>query len=47
MVPGQLLDRASHVLIAGPLKDAQDESALTRGADAGELLAVVARVSFG
>lgn len=41
-----LLDRAGHVLVAGPLKDARDESALTRAADAGELLAVVARVSF-
>ncbi|WP_406471958.1 hypothetical protein OH738_40875 (plasmid) [Streptomyces hirsutus] len=41
-----LLDRAQHVLVAGPLKDTEDESALTRAADSGELLAVVARVSF-
>jgi hypothetical protein len=41
-----LLDHAQHVLVAGPLKDAKDESALARTADSGELLAVVARVSF-
>ncbi|WP_455355915.1 hypothetical protein [Streptomyces sp. SYSU K217416] len=41
-----LLDRAQHILVAGPLKDAKDESALTQAADSGELLAVVARVSF-
>lgn len=40
-----LLDRAQHVLVAGPLTDATDDWA-TRAADAGELLAVVARVSF-
>jgi hypothetical protein len=42
-----LLDRAQHVLVAGPVKDAADETALTRAAGCGELLAVVARVSFG
>ncbi|MFF0170221.1 hypothetical protein [Streptomyces prasinus] len=41
-----LLDGAQHVLVAGPLKDTEDEGALTRAADSGELLAVVARVSF-
>ncbi|WP_233221407.1 hypothetical protein [Streptomyces carminius] len=41
-----LLDRAQHVLVAGPLKGAPDESGLTRAADSGELLAVIARVSF-
>ncbi|MGV9277685.1 hypothetical protein [Streptomyces griseosporeus] len=41
-----LLDRTQHVLVAGPVKGANDESALTRAADDGELLAVIARVSF-
>ncbi|MEV5598940.1 hypothetical protein [Streptomyces sp. NPDC052496] len=41
-----LLDTAQHVLVAGPLKDGRDESELKTAADAGELLAVVARVSF-
>lgn len=42
----ELLDRASHVVVAGPLKNAQDEAALTPAADAGELLAAIAHVSF-
>ncbi|WP_370417359.1 hypothetical protein AB8O64_01300 [Streptomyces sp. QH1-20] len=42
-----LLDRAQHVLVAGPVKDAADETVLTQAARTGELLAVVARVSFG
>ncbi|WP_084718855.1 hypothetical protein [Streptacidiphilus carbonis] len=41
-----LLDRSQHILVAGPLKDAADESALSWASDSGELLAVVARVSF-
>lgn len=41
-----LLDRAQHVLVAGPVKDAEDQGAIQRAADTGELLAVVARVRF-
>lgn len=41
-----LLDRAQHVLIAGPVKTPEDSQALQATGDAGELLAVVARVSF-
>ncbi|MEU7106463.1 hypothetical protein ABZ951_15605 [Streptomyces sp. NPDC046215] len=41
-----LLDRTEHVLVAGPVKDAADGTALDRAADAGELLAVVACVRF-
>lgn len=40
-----LLDQAQHVLVAGPVKTA-DNRALQAAGDAGELLAVVARVSF-
>ncbi|WP_055522927.1 hypothetical protein [Streptomyces graminilatus] len=40
-----LLDQAQHVLVAGPVKEA-DNRALQAAGDAGELLAVVARVSF-
>ncbi|UFR07161.1 hypothetical protein KBP30_41220 [Streptomyces sp. Go40/10] len=41
-----LLDRAQHVLVAGPVTDAENESEVQRAAEAGELLAAVARVSF-
>lgn len=41
-----LYDRVQHVLIAGPVKDADAPGALQAAGDAGELLAVVARVSF-
>jgi hypothetical protein len=41
-----LLDRAQHVLIAGPVKKPDAPGALQAAGDAGELLAVVARVSF-
>jgi hypothetical protein len=41
-----LLDRAQHVLVAGPVKDGEDQDAFQRAADTGELLAVVARVRF-
>ncbi|MFD8566665.1 hypothetical protein [Streptomyces sp. NPDC059639] len=41
-----LLDRAQHVLIAGPVKAPEAAGALQAAGDAGELLAVVARVSF-
>ncbi|MGW3312997.1 hypothetical protein ACWDG9_41210 [Streptomyces sp. NPDC001073] len=41
-----LYDRVQHVLIAGPVKDADALGALQAAGDAGELLAVVARVSF-
>ncbi|MEU5483470.1 hypothetical protein [Streptomyces mirabilis] len=40
-----LLDRAQHVLVVGPVKEA-DHQALQAAGDAGELLAVIARVSF-
>ncbi|MGS2592037.1 hypothetical protein ACU6P3_32310, partial (plasmid) [Streptomyces hebeiensis] len=40
-----LLDRAQHVLVAGPVKET-DHQALQAAGDAGELLAVIARVSF-
>ncbi|MDG5807936.1 hypothetical protein P9869_35870 [Streptomyces ossamyceticus] len=41
-----LIDRAQHMLIAGPVKKPEDPGALRAAGDAGELLAVVARVSF-
>ncbi|MEV6357935.1 hypothetical protein [Streptomyces hydrogenans] len=41
-----LLDRAGHVLVAGPVKMPEDPRALQTTGDAGELLAVVARVAF-
>ncbi|MFJ4343240.1 hypothetical protein [Streptomyces sp. NPDC088915] len=41
-----LLDRVRHVLIAGPVKKPEDPGALQAAGDAGELLAVVARVVF-
>ncbi|GAA5083297.1 hypothetical protein [Streptomyces similanensis] len=41
-----LLDRVQHVLVAGPVKTPEDPDALQAAGDAGELLAVVARVSF-
>lgn len=41
-----VLDRAQHVLVVGPVKDGEDQAAVQRAAAAGELLAVVARVSF-
>ncbi|MFJ3422012.1 hypothetical protein ACIPN8_37375 [Streptomyces sp. NPDC086082] len=41
-----LYDAVQHVLIAGPVKDADAPGALQTAGDAGELLAVVARVSF-
>lgn len=41
-----LLDRAQHVLVVGPVSAAENESEVQRAAEAGELLAVVARVSF-
>jgi hypothetical protein len=47
-LPGEwwsLLDQAQHVLVVGPVKEA-DQRALQAAGDAGELLAVVARVSF-
>ncbi|TLQ38961.1 hypothetical protein [Streptomyces marianii] len=40
-----LLDRVQHVLVTGPVKTA-DPKTLAAAGDAGELLAVVARVSF-
>ncbi|MFB6755474.1 hypothetical protein ACFCX6_31680 [Streptomyces sp. NPDC056353] len=40
-----LLDQAQHVLVAGPVKEGSHE-ALQAAGDAGELLAVIARVSF-
>jgi len=44
--PWDLLDTAQHMLIAGPVKNASVPGALQAAADTGELLAVVARVSF-
>lgn len=41
-----LLDRAQHILVVGPVTEPEDPGALEAAADAGELLAVVARVSF-
>ncbi|MGW2826395.1 hypothetical protein ACWC24_36230 [Streptomyces sp. NPDC001443] len=41
-----LLDQAQHMLVAGPVKHADTHGALQGAGDAGELLAVVARVSF-
>ncbi|MFF3617483.1 hypothetical protein [Streptomyces sp. NPDC002580] len=41
-----LLDTAQHMLVAGPVKNADAPGALQAAGDAGELLAVVARVSF-
>ncbi|MET9562515.1 hypothetical protein [Streptomyces tauricus] len=41
-----LVDRAQHMLIAGLVKDAGTPGALQAADEAGELLAVVARVSF-
>ncbi|MFG2986206.1 hypothetical protein ACGFYQ_33980 [Streptomyces sp. NPDC048258] len=41
-----LLDRAQHVLVVGPVKSPEDPGALAAAGDAGELLAVVARVTF-
>ena len=41
-----LLDRAQRVLVAGPVKMPEDPGALKAAGDAGELLAVVARVEF-
>ncbi|MFI1798994.1 hypothetical protein ACH427_16835 [Streptomyces sp. NPDC020379] len=41
-----LLDRVQHVLVAGPVKTPEDPGALQSAGDAGELLAVVARVAF-
>ncbi|MEU5978514.1 hypothetical protein [Streptomyces sp. NPDC047315] len=41
-----LLDRVQHVLVAGPVKEPEAPGALAAAGDAGELLAVVARVSF-
>lgn len=41
-----LLDRAQHVLVAGPVKKPEDPGALGAAGDAGELLAVVAPVEF-
>ncbi|MET9016919.1 hypothetical protein ABZX74_39585 [Streptomyces olivaceoviridis] len=40
-----LLEQAQHVLVVGPVKEA-DQQALQAAGDAGELLAVIARVSF-
>lgn len=40
-----LLDRAQHILVIGPVQDPEPRSLQAAG-DAGELLAVVARVSF-
>ncbi|MEU7745400.1 hypothetical protein [Nonomuraea sp. NPDC049158] len=40
-----LVDRAQHMLLAGPAADSSD-AALQAACDAGELLAVVGRVSF-
>jgi hypothetical protein len=42
----QLLDRVQHVLVAGPVETPEDPGALKAAGDAGELLAVVARVEF-
>lgn len=41
-----LLDRVRHILVAGPVKDPENPAALQAAGDAGELLAVVARVEF-
>jgi hypothetical protein len=41
-----LLDRVQHILVAGPVKTPEDPGALQSTGDAGELLAVVARVAF-
>ncbi|MDX3867236.1 hypothetical protein [Streptomyces europaeiscabiei] len=41
-----LFDTVQHVLVAGPVKNAEAPGALQAAGDAGELLAVVARVSF-
>ncbi|MEW1657916.1 hypothetical protein [Streptomyces sp. NPDC093707] len=41
-----LLDRVQHVLVAGPVKSPEAPSALRSAGEAGELLAVVARVSL-
>lgn len=41
-----LLDRVQHVLIAGPVKAPDAPGSLEAAGDAGELLAVVARVAF-
>jgi hypothetical protein len=41
-----LLDRTQRILIAGPVQQPEDPSALQAAGDAGELLAVVARVVF-
>ncbi|MEV5204214.1 hypothetical protein [Streptomyces sp. NPDC053720] len=41
-----LLDRVQHVLVAGPVKTPEDPGALAATGEAGELLAVVARVEF-
>ncbi|MFH8642314.1 hypothetical protein [Streptomyces goshikiensis] len=41
-----LLDRVQHVLVAGPVKTPEDPGALAAAGDAGELLAVIARVKF-
>lgn len=40
-----LLDRAQHILLPGPVKD-DEPGMLNTAGEAGELLAVVARVSF-
>ncbi|WP_019982786.1 MULTISPECIES: hypothetical protein [unclassified Streptomyces] len=42
----ELLDRVQHVLVAGPVKDPDSPGAVEAAAAAGELMAVVARVSF-
>lgn len=41
-----LLDRVQHVLVAGPVETPEDPGALAAAGEAGELLAVVARVEF-
>lgn len=41
-----LLDRAQHILVVGPVTDPEAPGALEAAADAGELLAVLARVIF-
>lgn len=41
-----LLDQVQHVLVAGPVKTPEDPGALAAAGDAGELLAIVARVEF-
>ncbi|MDT0485239.1 hypothetical protein [Streptomyces doebereineriae] len=41
-----LFDHVQHVLVAGPVTRPEDPGALQAAGDAGELLAVVARVSF-